>query len=189
MKIYTKTGDKGETTLFGGRRITKTDKRIHAYGEIDELNAHVGLIIAQTTEKTGRIQKYLFLIQEELLIIGSHLATPYKLKTIPDTLPIFSEHTIIRLEKEIDTITQELSELKHFIRPGGTILASELHIARTICRRAERSVISLSHNEEIHPAIIQYLNRLSDYLFTLARLANHITNTQESQWIPKTPAA
>lgn len=186
MKIYTKTGDSGTTSLFGGQRITKGHHRIEAYGSIDELNASIGLIISALKLETPALhfRAKLERIQEELFVIGSHLSTPYHIEDIPETLPAFPIDGLEMLENDIDEMQQQLPELKHFILPSGTQAASHAHLARTICRRTEREVVRLSSEEVILPEILQYLNRLSDYLFVLSRAINHLQNEEEHQWIP-----
>lgn len=178
MKIYTRTGDKGETGLFGGQRVPKTHVRIEAYGTIDELNANLGLVISNGSDNVETLQT----IQGDLMILGSHLATPYSKDKIPDALPNLRNDSIKWLEDTIDTLDKDLPELKNFILPGGSTAASELHVARTICRRAERRVIELSKTEYVNPEIITYLNRLSDCLFTLARFENKASNQTETTW-------
>lgn len=179
FKIYTKTGDKGQTGLFGGQRLPKDDIRIEAYGTVDELNSYLGLIADQS--KTLKIDHKLRRIQAVLFDIGSHLAAqPSKVKQLP-ALP---EALIEKVEALIDKMDEELQPLKSFILPGGHELVSHCHIARTICRRAERRVISLAKQEDIHTTIIPFLNRLSDYLFTLARYFSLKLGVKEVTWTP-----
>lgn len=186
MKIYTKTGDSGETSLFGGQRITKSHQRIGAYGSIDELNAHIGNIRAHITLKTTDITSIdaaLQRVQEELLTIGSHLATPYNpTEGAPATLPPLNINSITELEQWIDEMEKTVQPLSRFILPGGNTAAAATHIARTVCRRAERYAVQLHHNEAVDPTILKYLNRLSDALFVLARTLNSQTNTPEIEW-------
>lgn len=170
MKIYTKTGDTGTTSLFGGERVLKHHPRIEACGTIDELNAQLGLVADATP--------YIQTIQRDLFTIGSHLATPNHNPNLP---PLRLE-AIEWMEQIIDDITTQLPELRAFILPGGSAVGSQLHIARTICRRAERRVIELAQTETVNPYIIQYLNRLSDLLFQLARLINQADGKAELLW-------
>lgn len=192
MKIYTKGGDFGETNLCGGPRITKSHLRIEAYGSIDELNAVLGFAQAEwkkseqvvDTDKAqvDLIFQQLSTIQQELFVVGAHLATQYDLKAIPGSVPAFPEAALERIEIAIDQMDKDLPELKDFVMPAGTATACALHMARTVCRRAERAVVRLSHEEEILPQIIQYLNRLSDFLFVAARVVNHATDQKEELW-------
>ena len=180
MKIYTRTGDEGETGLFGGGRVSKAHPRVEAYGDVDELNAAVGF--ARAIEKMPRIDEVLVPIQRDLFSIGALLATPdrEKMKKQLDKADI-DDDRIKELEHAIDEGDRELEPLKSFIVPGGTPKAAALHVARTVCRRAERRVIALEH-EEIPPVVIVYLNRLSDLLFTLARVANKRAGAGEVTW-------
>jgi cob(I)alamin adenosyltransferase len=181
MKIYTKTGDKGDTGLFGGGRVPKDDPRVEAYGDVDELNAALGLVRA--AEIMPRIDEVIVPIQRDLFSIGALLATPDLAKMHDHlTKAQIDEMRISSLEKSIDDADKELDPLKAFIVPGGTQKAAALHLARTICRRAERRVISLQHTTEIPQIVIVYLNRLSDLLFTLARLANKRAGAGEVTW-------
>lgn len=181
MKIYTKTGDKGYTSLIGGARVPKYHVRIEAYGTIDELNSYLGLIGCSGLKEED--QSLVKEIQDRLFTIGSSLASdPEKAKMkIPDLH--FAD--IELLENEIDKISTYLPALKHFILPGGTALAAHCHIARCICRRAERNVVQVAENSYIDDKVTIYLNRLSDYLFILARKVNYDHNIQENSWIPR----
>lgn len=175
MKIYTKTGDKGSTSLYGGKRILKSHARIASYGNTDELNSHVGMLIAMLAEDNIRLVE----IQHELFVIGSHLAAgndhDFKLPTIETSF-------ITRLEEEIDRMNESLPKLKHFVLPGGSTTVSQAHICRTVTRRTERSVVLLAQSETVDPNIIQYLNRLSDYLFVLARYIAFKEGIEEIKW-------
>lgn len=182
IKIYTKTGDSGQTSLFGGKRLPKDHIRIAAYGDIDELNSNLGLVRDLLSNAFHKI--FLTEVQKTLFVIGSYLAKdPEKSMA----LPAFKEEDINTLERNIDLIDSELPALKHFILPGGHPVSSHCHIARCVCRRAERSVVALSHNEEVEDFIIRYLNRLSDYLFMLCRYINHEMGSEEIKWIPDLP--
>ena len=193
MKIYTKTGDKGETALWGGQRVPKFHPRVSAYGDVDELNSCLGAALAAIgVEKTfSSLRQALTKIQEELFIIGTLLATPegplVKLKPPFDRgLP---PEACSRLESEIDAMTADLKPMTHFILPGGSLPGSSLHMARAICRRAERSIAHLSALEKIPEGVLVYLNRLSDYLFTAARWVNAKMGQAETPWqgLPKHP--
>lgn len=187
MNIYTKTGDNGQTGLFGGQRIHKSHPRIHAYGTIDELNAQLGVVLAHPSSAALDLYPFLQPVQQELFVIGSHLSTPYDpSQPAPPSLPELNNSCVQRLEAHIDQLQATLPELKQFIIPGGTLTASSLHVARTVCRRAERMAVELSQIEEIAPVIIQYLNRLSDLLFVLARAHNHSGQQTETTWNPDT---
>lgn len=181
MKIYTKTGDAGQTGLFGGGRVYKDDPRVEAYGEVDELNAFLGA--ARAVEVMPRIDEVLVPIQRDLFSIGALLATP-NLEKMHDHLAKaqIDDARIVSLEKEIDACDRELEPLRAFIVPGGTPKAASLHIARTVCRRAERRVIHLQKEVEIPQIVVVYLNRLSDLLFTLARVANTRAGAGEVTW-------
>lgn len=179
MKLYTKTGDNGETGLFGGKRVPKTDARIESYGTIDELNATLGLLQAHVSHPNKMINA----IQGQLLVIGSHLATPYNpAEGAPTALPRFEESWITDMENWIDTQEKRLPPLTSFILPGGSQAGATAHVARTVCRRAERSLVALIAHEEIDLHILQYINRLSDLLFVLARSINQEAGNQETPW-------
>ena len=179
MKIYTKTGDDGTTSLFGGKRIDKNDLRIEAYGTVDELNSIIGTALSEI--KTREVRDALTKIQNTLFIIGSDLATPGDLKNSNKVLRL-EQKSINDLESQIDSFNDRLPELKNFILPGGTKSASLLHLARTVCRRAERKVVELTKSIEISKNLIIYLNRLSDLLFVLARFENHSSNIPDVKW-------
>ncbi len=181
MKIYTRKGDTGQTSLFGGGRLSKDHPRVEAYGDVDELNAAVGL--ARCIESLPRIDEVLTPIQRDLFAIGSLLATPdlEKMRKHMEKARI-DEERIAELERAIDQADMELEPLRNFILPGGTPKAAALHVARTVCRRAERRVVHLAQDIELPALVITYLNRLSDLLFTLSRLANHQGGTGEVTW-------
>ncbi|HSI70090.1 MAG TPA: cob(I)yrinic acid a,c-diamide adenosyltransferase [Gillisia sp.] len=188
MKIYTKTGDKGTTSLFGGTRVPKHHIRIESYGTVDELNAHIGLIKDQDCGEHTR--QILHRVQDRLFTIGSTLATePEKaqLKSGKDrlTIPKISADDIQLLENEMDRMNEELPEMTHFILPGGHQAVSFCHIARCVCRRAERMATALHELNPFDELVLQYLNRLSDYLFVLARKLSKDLNADEVQWIPE----
>jgi len=181
MKIYTKTGDKGTTALFGGKRVSKADLRIDSYGTVDELNAYIGLVRDQ--EINQKRKSTLVEIQDRLFTVGSILAAePGNAKV---KIPQLSDHDITFLEKEIDAMDSELPPMKFFVLPGGHVSVSFCHVARTVCRRAERLVIRLHEDESVDALVIQYLNRLSDYLFVLARKMAHELNAEETPWRPR----
>jgi cob(I)alamin adenosyltransferase len=172
MKIYTRTGDSGETSLFGGSRVAKDDPRIEAYGTIDELNSAIGVVRASWP--SSPIDKQLNAIQSDLFDIGAHLAAPGN-----DRFAGVEPRRIEELERAIDAMESELQPLTNFIIPGGSLAAAQLHVARTVCRRAERRVVTLEDN----PATVAYLNRLSDYLFVAARYANRGLGVPDTPWL------
>lgn len=181
MKIYTKTGDKGQTSLIGGTRVPKHHLRIESYGTVDELNSYIGLIRDQPL--SDHQQFLLKEIQDRLFTIGSALASdPEKSKM---KIPDLHQEDIELLEKEIDTMTAELPELRHFILPGGSNGVSFCHIARCVCRRAERICVHLSEESFVDEKVMVYLNRLSDYLFVLSRKLCFDQNIEENKWIPR----
>jgi cob(I)alamin adenosyltransferase len=180
MKIYTKVGDKGFTSLIGGTKVLKSDLRIEAYGTVDELNAHVGLCKDLIEDK--HVKEILLEIQDRLFTIGSTLACDPE-KDIKMQLPSLHVDDVKLLEKEIDRMDAELPEMKNFILPGGHETVSQLHIARCVCRRAERCCVRIESGETDHEdVIIQYLNRLSDYLFELGRYITHLLGAEEVVW-------
>jgi cob(I)alamin adenosyltransferase len=180
-KIYTKTGDRGDTGLFGGGRVGKDHPRVEAYGDIDELNAAIGL--ARSIELMPRIDEVLVPVQRDLFGLGAILATPDLEKMHQQLAKArIDEARIAQLEHAIDGGDRELEPLRAFILPGGTPKSAALHVARTVCRRAERRVVHLQHDVEIPPLVVVYLNRLSDLLFTLARLANARAGAGEVTW-------
>lgn len=178
MKIYTKTGDKGETSLFGGERVSKDELRIEAYGTVDELNSVIGA--ARAFNGDGEIDEILGEIQDRLFVLGADLATPSDARNT--TVPRISGKDIASVEKKIDEIETRLAPLKSFVLPGGSKPAALLHHARTICRRAERRVVSLRKKGETSEETLVYLNRLSDFLFVLARYANKTAKVTEALW-------
>ncbi|HQQ94873.1 MAG TPA: cob(I)yrinic acid a,c-diamide adenosyltransferase [Bacteroidia bacterium] len=181
MKIYTKTGDKGFTSLIGGTRLPKHHVRIEAYGSVDELNAHLGLLRDVADDK--EVSDFLLNIQDRLFTMGSHLASdPEKAKM---KLPELSEEDVRDLEKAIDGIEKTVPELRSFVLPGGHLHVSYCHIARCVCRRAERAVLRLAENEHLDPIHFIYLNRLSDYLFMLSRWFSVKLKAKESPWQPR----
>jgi len=181
MKIYTRTGDKGETALFGGGRVPKDHPRVAAYGDVDELNSLLGVI--RGTEPAGLFDPLLESIQRDLFSIGGHLATPDP-ERVSKALEkaALSPERVSEFEQAMDEAERELPPLKAFVLPAGTPKASALHLARTVCRRAERSVVHLAQSNEVPGLFLIYLNRLSDLLFTLARLANHRAGVRDVTW-------
>lgn len=181
MKIYTKTGDSGETGLFGGGRVGKDHPRVEAYGDVDELNATLGLVRA--LEPMPRIDEIIVPIQRDLFSIGALLATPdrEKMRASLEKARI-DDGRIRELEGAIDQCEAELEPLRSFIVPGGTAKAAALHVARTVCRRAERRVVALQHDEELPAIVVIFLNRVSDLLFMLARVANRRAGAGEVSW-------
>lgn len=177
MKIYTKTGDAGETGLLGGVRVKKHDLRIEAYGTVDELNAVLG--VARASHPTQRVDQILEHVQSELFTVGAELATPSPAGRNAGRI---NDTHAARLEEMIDLCETELAPLKNFILPGGSASAAQLHLARTVCRRAERRVCELAESNPVSPQIVIYLNRLSDLLFVLARLANARAGVPDVKW-------
>ena len=181
MKIYTRTGEGGDTGLFGGGRVPKDDPRVEAYGDVDELNAVLGM--ARAAETMPRIDEVLVSVQRDLFAIGALLATPDRERMAQHLEKArIDEGRITQLERLIDDAESELEPLRAFILPGGSPKAAALHVARTVCRRAERRVVRLQQTIEIPSLAVVYLNRLSDLLFTLARLANRRAGTGEVTW-------
>jgi cob(I)alamin adenosyltransferase len=178
MKIYTKTGDKGKTSLYGGARLSKDDIRIEAYGTVDELNSYMGWIAALP----GKLVDFGFFqrIQSNLFNIGSHLAAGEE-NEYP--LPELDTELTERLESEMDRMNEKLPKLKSFVLPGGCVENGLIHVARTVCRRSERRVVTLSHHHEVDPDILVFLNRLSDYLFVLSRYASLKADADEVPWV------
>lgn len=180
MPIYTRTGDKGKTSLFDGTRVLKSHERVDAYGTIDELNSLLGAAAARVGKKESGIRDEIEKVQHDLLAIGSALATPHGMPVVG------SEKRPDEFEQLIDKLTGEMPELKNFILPGGGEAGSLLHVARTVARRAERRVIALMQSdEEVDNNILIYLNRLSDLLFTLARYVNYKEKKREVKWVKK----
>ena len=180
-KIYTKTGDKGKTALIGGTRVPKSDIRIEAYGTVDELNAYIGLVRDQPIDPHSK--EVLLEIQDRLFTLESSLARDGSLPAQP--LPVLSEQDVVLLEKEMDAMNEKLPALTAFILPGGHTTVSFCHVARTVCRRAERLTIRMAEQFPVDPLAIRYLNRLSDYLFVLARKFSHDKHVPESLWKPR----
>lgn len=173
-KIYTRTGDKGETSLFGGKRVSKASLRVDSYGTVDELNSAIGVAIAES--QRSKVKSILEDVQHDLLTIGSRLASPEK------TEKLGLEQRVTEFERQIDILTEKLPQLRHFILPGGGRTGAHLHLARTIARRAERRIIALSQEAVVDNEVLMYFNRLSDLLFTLARFVNHSEGEKETIW-------
>jgi cob(I)alamin adenosyltransferase len=182
MKIYTKTGDDGTTGLFGGARVRKSDARVEAYGNVDELNSALGVALAGGA---GDLAETLLGLQRELFVLGADLATPKGQET--SYLPRLTPQHVAALERLIDDYDARLPRLTSFILPGGCALAAALHHARTVCRRAERATVALAAGEDIGPVPVQFLNRLADLLFVLARWANRAAGMVETEWAPRKP--
>jgi len=182
MKIYTKGGDKGKTSLLGGARVSKANRRIDAYGNVDELNSWIGLLRDQQINANRHL--LLVEIQDRLFTIGSHLANEAEPGRFE--IPDIKDKDVKRLEQAIDQMNEKLPEMRSFILPGGHNIISFTHIARTVCRRAERGVVALQEvDHHMEPLIIIYLNRLSDYLFVLSRKLTQKLNATEVPWVPK----
>ena len=188
MKVYTKTGDKGTTALFGGTRVSKHNIRIESYGTVDELNSHIGLIRDQ--DMNEHYKTVLIEIQDRLFTVGAILATPPEKETLKNGQPRLQQLGILDsdidyLEKEIDTMEEGLPQMTHFVLPGGHTTVSYCHIARCVCRRAERLAVHLNELEPTDMHVLTYLNRLSDYLFVLARKLSYDLKAAEVKWIPR----
>lgn len=188
MKVYTKTGDKGTTALFGGTRVPKHHIRIESYGTVDELNSYIGLIRDQDMDVLYK--EVLIKIQDELFTVGAVLATDPEKATLKNgkdrlNIPRISEEDIVLLENEIDRMEENLPPMTHFVLPGGHTTVSFCHIARCVCRRAERLAVQLNEIEPVEESVLMYLNRLSDYLFVLARKLSFDLQAEEVKWIPK----
>ena len=186
FKIYTKTGDKGETSLYGGTRVSKAAARVESYGTLDELNAFIGLAKAEISDE--KVLSQLQKIQFDLFTVGSEAATPTDkliLANGKNRLDLMiSEKEITELELWMDDFDAELEPLRFFILPSGGKAAASIHVCRTVCRRAERAMVHLNETEEVRPELIKYLNRLSDYLFILARYISKISGEKEEYWNP-----
>lgn len=186
FKIYTKTGDKGETSLYGGTRVSKAAARVESYGTLDELNAFIGLAKAEISDE--KVLSQLQKIQFDLFTVGSEAATPTDKMLLANGKNrldlMISEKEITELELWMDDFDAELEPLKFFILPSGGKAAATLHVCRTVCRRAERAMVFLNETEEVRPELIKYLNRLSDYLFILARYISKISGEKEDYWNP-----
>ena len=181
MRIYTKTGDAGETGLFDGTRVSKADARVDAYGDVDELNAVIGLARASLAEDCGEIDRRLDLIQRELFTVGALLADPRHKIAARVEKAALGDDAVARLERDIDALEADVPALRRFILPGGSPAGGLLHVARTVCRRAERRVVGLGP-DAVAPVVVVYLNRLSDLLFTMARSVNHRAGRAEIEW-------
>ena len=184
MRVYTRTGDDGETGLFGGPRVSKDDPRLEAYGTVDELNSTIG--VASASMKHEDLIAWLQIVQSDLFDIGGELATPDLTERIEKGQvvgPRVTDEDVAKLESWIDAMDTELEPLTRFILPGGTLASAQLHVVRTVCRRAERRVLSLARNADVAPTVVRYLNRLSDCLFTMARVANARAGVAEPEWL------
>lgn len=192
MKLYTKRGDAGLTDLYGGQRVGKDHLRVEAYGSVDELNSVIGLVIC--ADGPGELLDPLRSIQSRLFEIGADLATPHGERDADgnetgrgSTVPRVDDTHVAELEAWIDAVCEPVPAMRHFILPGGTELAARLHVARTVCRRAERFCVALTHHEPIGDHVIVYLNRLSDLLFAMARRANQLAGVDDVPWIAPVP--
>ena len=188
MKIYTKSGDLGETSLWGGNRVKKSHPRVKAYGTLDEANSTLGMALSflpQSNERSanvGLIEVRLTRIQQELFQVGAELATQAGMK---NSCALISEKEITHLENEIDDMESSLEPLKNFILPSGSQAGSAIHLARTIVRRSERECVEMMEEDALRGELIRYLNRLSDYLFVMARYVNHEFKMPETKWVPE----
>ncbi|MCB0765130.1 MAG: cob(I)yrinic acid a,c-diamide adenosyltransferase [Flavobacteriales bacterium] len=181
MKIYTRGGDDGSTGLLGGSRTEKDSIRITAYGSIDELNSHIGVL---RDHARGTVDDLLVPVQGELFSLGSRLASPSEEQALKARVPVLSDEVVARLESEMDRMDAELPVMRNFILPGGCLAASQAHVCRTVCRRAERAVVQLGRSEEVPAIAVRYLNRLSDLLFVLARYLAHKEGVPDTPWSP-----
>jgi len=184
MRVYTRTGDDGETGLFGGPRVSKDAPRLEAYGTVDELNSTIGVASAALPHED--LVAWLQIVQSDLFDIGGELATPDLTGRIAKGQvvgPRVTDEDVAKLEAWIDAMDTEIEPLTRFILPGGTLASAHLHVARTVCRRAERRVLSLARDAEVAPTVVRYLNRLSDCLFTMARVANARAGVAEPEWL------
>jgi len=170
--------------LFGGQRVDKDDLRVEAYGSVDELNSVLGLAIAALPPEMRDWHAALVAIQSDCFVVGAMLATPSTGAAVPKHIPMLNEDRIVELERAIDSLDDELTPLAAFVLPGGSELAAAFHLARSVCRRAERHIVSLARAAEIEPTVIKYLNRLSDLLFMLARVANARQRVPDVEWHP-----
>jgi cob(I)alamin adenosyltransferase len=188
-KVYTRTGDQGKTSLIGGTRVSKAHLRLETYGTVDELNSVIGVVIASLPGSARELQMFLQRVQSDLFDLGSHLACEDV--ELRKKLPLIHEEHIEELESLMDDYSSTLPALKNFVLPGGSLAAAHAHIARTVCRRAERYCVALSESAtdgvHVEPLIIRYLNRLSDYLFVLSRKLNHESGQAEVLWAPRKP--
>lgn len=182
MKIYTKTGDEGETSLFGGERVQKDHLRLNAYGTLDELNSFIGLAVTEV--KSDKVKDVLIDLQNKLFVVGSDLATPDTEKNKRLNITRTPQNFIEETEKQIDDFEAQLNQLKNFILPGGSKGAALLHICRTISRRAEREIVALKNTVQIGDNILIFINRLSDLFFVLARFENKYSDIPDTKWIP-----
>lgn len=186
MKIYTRTGDRGTTALFGGDRVEKNHPRIAAYGTVDEANSLLGVALAHLDAEDEASAEIIDRLQHELFVLGADLATPVGSKPV---VPRIDTNHVERLESDIDELQRDLPPLKHFVLPGGAPAAAALHHARTVCRRAERLAFEAASADELNEHALTYLNRLSDLLFVLARAVNHRAHEPERTWQPEGRAA
>lgn len=182
MKIYTRSGDKGQTSLLGGQRVAKDSLRIESYGTIDELNSHIGLL---RDHAQGARDVLLVPIQERLFSLGSRLASGSEEQAERSNVPRITDEDITAMEAEMDRMDKELPEMRNFILPGGQLAASQAHVCRTVCRRAERLTVTLAATEEVPEIVIRFLNRLSDLLFVLARHIAHVNGVADTPWKPR----
>lgn len=180
VRIYTKTGDDGTTGLIGGSRVKKYNIQLEAYGTVDELNSNIGLVLSAVEDKT--IRQVLTEVQSKLFVIGAHLAMDENAGAMREQLPC-TEDDIAMLEKQMDSMFEVLPKLDHFILPTGCLASGFAHVARTVCRRAERRIVELSEQKDVDPNLVKFINRLSDYLFVLSRKLNYDQNIAETPWI------
>jgi len=180
VRIYTKTGDDGTTGLIGGTRVKKYDIRLEAYGTVDELNSYVGMVLSGTADEAAKV--VLTDVQAKLFVIGAHLAMDENAGSLKEQLPC-AESDIELLETEMDKMFEVLPKLNHFILPNGCQVATFAHVARTVCRRAERRIVELAETNDVDKNLVKYINRLSDYLFVLSRKLNYDAGVAETPWV------
>lgn len=185
MKIYTRKGDEGETSLFGGARVPKNDIRVEAYGTVDELNSVLGLAVSALPDSMDEWRARLQAIQADCFTLGAILATPDIGEAKPKHIPDLPHARVTRLEEWIDKLDEEVESLQAFVLPGGSGSAASLHQARSVCRRAERRVVALTQLQQLDGIVLRYLNRLSDFLFAVARVANARQGVPDSEWHPE----
>jgi len=183
VKVYTRRGDTGETDLFGGERVAKDHLRVEAYGAVDELNASLGAAAASSA--SADVRALVAELQARLFDLGAHLATPDPVRRAKSEIPGPRQEDVDALEQRIDAFEGELVPLRRFVLPGGTAAAADFHLARTVCRRAERRAVALSRNESVDPLALRFLNRLSDLLFVLARVENRRAGRDDVEWSPR----
>lgn len=180
MSIYTRTGDTGQTSLVGGQRVSKSCDRLEAYGTVDELSSHIGLLLCRCTQDADR--EFLSRVQRQLFVVGGNLATDSDAGEVAESL-VVADDDVERVEKEIDRLQSSLTPMRAFILPGGSVASAQAHVCRTVCRRAERCILRLKETgATVDARLLRFVNRLSDYLFVLARHLNHVDGREDVEW-------